>query len=35
VSGDDTPIPYAVALEDAWLPSVDRIVGELRDVAAA
>jgi pyruvate/2-oxoglutarate/acetoin dehydrogenase E1 component len=34
VSGDETPIPYAGSLEDAWLPSVDRIVGELRDVAA-
>ena len=34
VSGDDTPIPYAGSLEDAWLPSVDRIVAELRDVAA-
>jgi acetoin:2,6-dichlorophenolindophenol oxidoreductase subunit beta len=34
VSGDETPIPYAGSLEDAWLPSVERIVGELRDVAA-
>jgi pyruvate/2-oxoglutarate/acetoin dehydrogenase E1 component len=34
VSGDETPIPYAGSLEDAWLPSVERIAGELRDVAA-
>ena len=33
VSGDDTPIPYAGSLEDAWLPSVDRIVTALRDAA--
>jgi pyruvate dehydrogenase E1 component beta subunit len=33
VSGDETPIPYAGSLEDAWLPSVDRIVGALRDIA--
>jgi len=32
VSGDETPIPYAGSLEDAWLPSVDRIVAELRDL---
>jgi pyruvate dehydrogenase E1 component beta subunit len=25
VSGDETPIPYAGALEDAWLPSTERI----------
>jgi pyruvate/2-oxoglutarate/acetoin dehydrogenase E1 component len=34
VSGDETPIPYAGSLEDAWLPSVDRIAGELRSVAS-
>jgi pyruvate dehydrogenase E1 component beta subunit len=34
VSGDETPIPYAGSLEDAWLPSVDRINGELRNVAS-
>ncbi|HZR95827.1 MAG TPA: alpha-ketoacid dehydrogenase subunit beta [Gaiellaceae bacterium] len=34
VSGDDTPIPYAGSLEEAWLPSVDRIVGELREMAS-
>lgn len=26
VSADETPVPYAGALEDAWLPSVDDIV---------
>ena len=26
VSGDDTPIPYAGALEEAWIPSSERIV---------
>jgi pyruvate/2-oxoglutarate/acetoin dehydrogenase E1 component len=35
VSGDESPIPYAGSLEEEWLPSVDRIVGELRDVASA
>ena len=34
VSGDDTPIPYAGALEEAWVPSVDRIADALRDAAA-
>jgi acetoin:2,6-dichlorophenolindophenol oxidoreductase subunit beta len=34
VSGDETPIPYAGSLEDAWLPSVDRIVGALREAAS-
>jgi pyruvate dehydrogenase E1 component beta subunit len=33
VSGDETPIPYAGSLEDAWLPSVDRIAGALRGIA--
>jgi pyruvate dehydrogenase E1 component beta subunit len=33
VSADETPIPYAGTLEDAWVPSVDRIVAELRDLA--
>lgn len=33
ISGDETPIPYAAPLEDAWLPSVDRIVGELKELA--
>jgi pyruvate dehydrogenase E1 component beta subunit len=30
VAADDTPVPYAGNLEDAWLPSVDRIVSEVR-----
>jgi pyruvate dehydrogenase E1 component beta subunit len=30
IAADDTPIPYAAALEEAWLPSVDRIVAEVR-----
>jgi pyruvate/2-oxoglutarate/acetoin dehydrogenase E1 component len=32
VSGDDTPIPYAGSLEEAWLPSVERIAHELRNL---
>jgi pyruvate dehydrogenase E1 component beta subunit len=34
VSGDETPIPYAAPLEDAWLPSTARIIEALREVAA-
>jgi pyruvate dehydrogenase E1 component beta subunit len=34
VSGDDTPIPYAGSLEEAWVPSTDRIADALRDAAA-
>jgi acetoin:2,6-dichlorophenolindophenol oxidoreductase subunit beta len=30
VSADDTPIPFAGNLEEAWLPSVDRVVDEVR-----
>jgi pyruvate dehydrogenase E1 component beta subunit len=30
VAADDTPVPYAGNLESAWLPSVDRIVAEVR-----
>ena len=33
ICADDTPIPYAAALEAAWLPSVDRIVTEIRKQA--
>ena len=33
VSADETPIPYSGPLEDAWLPSVERIGGELRRLA--
>jgi pyruvate dehydrogenase E1 component beta subunit len=32
VSGDETPIPYASALEAAWLPSVERIAQAIREV---
>jgi pyruvate/2-oxoglutarate/acetoin dehydrogenase E1 component len=34
VGGDDTPIPYAGVLEDAWLPSRDRIAGVIRQTLA-
>jgi pyruvate dehydrogenase E1 component beta subunit len=34
VGGDDTPIPYARPMEDAWLPSVERIVASVREVVA-
>jgi pyruvate dehydrogenase E1 component beta subunit len=34
VGGDDTPIPYAGALEAAWLPSVDRIAEGVRRTLA-
>ncbi|GAB3412167.1 alpha-ketoacid dehydrogenase subunit beta [Flindersiella endophytica] len=30
ISADDTPVPYAYPLETAYLPSVDRIVAEVR-----
>jgi acetoin:2,6-dichlorophenolindophenol oxidoreductase subunit beta len=30
ISADDTPVPYAAVMEEAWLPSVDRIVREVR-----
>lgn len=30
VSAEATPVPYAKALEEAWLPTVDRIVAEVR-----
>lgn len=30
VSADDTPIPFAGNLEEAWLPSVDRVVDEVQ-----
>jgi acetoin:2,6-dichlorophenolindophenol oxidoreductase subunit beta len=31
VACDDTPVPYAEALEEAWLPSVDRIEAAIRE----
>jgi pyruvate dehydrogenase E1 component beta subunit len=33
ISGDDTPIPYAASLEEAWLPSVERIAAGIRALA--
>ena len=30
VGGDDTPIPYAGVLEDAWLPDARRIAEAIR-----
>jgi acetoin:2,6-dichlorophenolindophenol oxidoreductase subunit beta len=33
VGGDDTPIPYANSLEDAWVPSVERIADAVRSAA--
>jgi acetoin:2,6-dichlorophenolindophenol oxidoreductase subunit beta len=30
VAADDTPVPYAGALEEAWIPSVDRILDTLK-----
>ncbi len=34
VAADDTPIPYAEAMESAWIPSVERIADEVRALAA-
>ena len=33
VAADPIPVPYARSLEDATLPSVERIVSEVRGVA--
>jgi acetoin:2,6-dichlorophenolindophenol oxidoreductase subunit beta len=30
ISGDSTPVPYAAALEQAWLPSTERICNAIR-----
>jgi len=32
ISADEIPVPYANTLEDAYLPSVDRMVSELRSL---
>jgi pyruvate dehydrogenase E1 component beta subunit len=32
ISGADTPVPYAGALEAAWLPSADHIATEIREL---
>jgi pyruvate/2-oxoglutarate/acetoin dehydrogenase E1 component len=34
VAADDTPVPYAAALEEAWLPSAERIADAARRTAA-
>lgn len=34
VASDSTPVPYSSPLEDAWLPSRDRIVAEVRRLVA-
>lgn len=34
VGGDDTPIPYSAALEEQWVPSVDRIIDGIRRTCA-
>lgn len=34
IGGDDTPIPYAESLESAWLPSIERIVDDVRTTVA-
>lgn len=31
ISADETPVPYASTMEEAWLPSVDRIVVAVRE----
>lgn len=30
IGGDETPVPYAAAMEAAWMPSTDRIVASVR-----
>jgi len=35
IAGDPVPVPYAQSLEDAALPSVERIASEMRTLAAA
>ena len=32
IGGDETPIPFAQNLEEAWIPSADRITGEIKRV---
>ena len=32
VCGDDTPVPYAGVLEEAWLPTADRIATAVREL---
>jgi acetoin:2,6-dichlorophenolindophenol oxidoreductase subunit beta len=33
ISGDETPVPYSGALEEAWIPSAERIAQEIRELA--
>jgi acetoin:2,6-dichlorophenolindophenol oxidoreductase subunit beta len=33
ISGDNTPVPYAGPLEEAWIPSADRIARTIRELA--
>lgn len=35
ISADDTPVPYSGPLEDAWIPSVDRIADGIRVTIAS
>jgi pyruvate/2-oxoglutarate/acetoin dehydrogenase E1 component len=35
LSGDSTPVPYAGPLEEAWLPSEERIVAAVNELLAA
>lgn len=35
VSADDTPIPYAGALEQAWIPGAERVAAAVREMANA
>jgi acetoin:2,6-dichlorophenolindophenol oxidoreductase subunit beta len=35
VCGDDTPVPYAGVLEEAWLPTADRIVAAVEELVRA
>jgi pyruvate/2-oxoglutarate/acetoin dehydrogenase E1 component len=32
ISADDTPVPYAGAQEQAWIPSVERIAATIRQL---
>jgi pyruvate/2-oxoglutarate/acetoin dehydrogenase E1 component len=34
VGADDTPVPYSAALEELWLPSVDRIIDGVKRTVA-
>ena len=34
IAADETPIPYAEALEEAWLPGFDQIEAGIRETVA-